>query len=195
MGRHMSLYGVLKLETSLQNDSPSQNPTTEAPTSTAATPLQWVLLFGVAALTIITDQISKWIVVQSLDYGETWVPIPALKRIFDITYTRNTGAAFGMAQEFGNIFLLIAVVVVGAIVYYYRKLPTGSWLVRLTLGLQMGGALGNALDRITRGYVVDFFHVHGYPIFNVADSSIVVGVVVLVALLWWEDRKIAKKEI
>ncbi|MBL1135231.1 MAG: signal peptidase II [Chloroflexi bacterium] len=177
------------METSLQNDSP--NP---APENTAATP-QWALLFGVAVQTIITDQITKWIVVQSLDYGETWVPIPALKSIFDITYTRNTGAAFGMAQEFGNIFLLIAVVVVGAIVYYYRKLPTGSWLVRLTLGLQMGGALGNALDRITRGYVVDFFHVHGYPIFNVADSSIVVGVVVLVMLLWWEDRKIAKKEI
>ncbi len=178
----------MELETSLQNDSPSQNP---SPENATATPFQWVILFGVAALAIITDQLTKWIVVQSLDYGETWAPIPALKTIFDITYTRNTGAAFGMADELGNIFLLIAVVVVGAIIYYYRKLPTGNWLVRVTLGLQMGGALGNALDRITRGYVVDFFHLHGWPIFNIADSVIVVGVVVLVIILWWEDRQIA----
>ncbi|MBI5928834.1 MAG: signal peptidase II [Chloroflexi bacterium] len=178
------------METSLQNESPSPNP--EKISTPTTTPAQWILLFGIATLTILVDQLTKWIVVQSLDYGETWVPIPALKNIFDITYTRNTGAAFGMAQAFSNIFLLIAVIVVGAIVFYYRKLPSGSWLVRITLGLQMGGALGNALDRITRGYVVDFFYVHGYPIFNIADSMIVVGVVVLVAILWWEDRKTLK---
>lgn len=179
--------GAVKLETSLQNDSPTPAP--ENPTSFSATPLQWVLLFGVAAFTIMVDQLTKWIVVQTLDYGETWAPIPLLNDIFDITYTRNTGAAFGMAQDFGNIFLLIAVIVVGAIVYYYRNLPTNSWVVRLTLGLQMGGALGNALDRITRGFVVDFFHLHGWPIFNIADSVIVVGVVVLVVILWREDRQ------
>jgi signal peptidase II len=154
-----------------------------------ATLLHWLLLATIVGLTLITDHITKRIVVNSLSYGESWTPFAFLDGIFDITYTRNTGAAFGMGQRFSNVFLIIAVIVVVAIIYYYRHLPEGTWLVRLALGLQMGGALGNALDRIFRGYVVDFFHVHGFPIFNIADSSIVVGTVILVAVLWWEDRQ------
>lgn len=177
----------MDIQTHLKENIPPQNtpPVSEAPS--IATLAQWALLFGVATLSILLDQLTKWIVVQSLDYGETWVPIKTLENIFDITYTRNTGAAFGMAQDASNIFLIVAVIVVGAIVYYYRKLPYGSTLMRLALGLQMGGALGNAIDRVNRGYVVDFFHVHDFPIFNVADSSIVVGVLVLVVVLWWQD--------
>ena len=150
---------------------------------------QWLLLAMIVGLTLITDHITKRIVINSLSYGESWVPVGFLNGIFDITYTRNTGAAFGMGQRFGNVFLIIAVIVVIAIIYYYRYLPEGTWLVRLALGLQMGGALGNAIDRVFRGYVVDFFHVHGFPIFNIADSSIVVGTIILVAVLWWEDRQ------
>lgn len=151
--------------------------------------IDWAILLGVAILTIALDQLTKWIIVQSLDYSETWAPVSALSGIFDITYTRNTGAAFGMARDFGNIFLLIAVVVVGAILYYYRTLPEGVLLMKIALGLQMGGAVGNAVDRINRGYVVDFFHVHGFPIFNVADSGIVVGVVVIIITMWWYERQ------
>ena len=154
-----------------------------------ATPQQWLLLAMIVGLTLVTDHLTKRLVVNSLAYGESWVPFAFLDGIFDITYTRNTGAAFGMGQRFGNVFLIIAVIVIAAIIYYYRHLPEGTWLVRLALGLQMGGALGNALDRIFRGYVVDFFHVHGFPIFNIADSSIVVGTLILVAVLWWEDRQ------
>jgi signal peptidase II len=149
----------------------------------------WAILLGVALFTIIVDQITKGIVVQSLNYSETWEPIPALSGIFDITYTRNTGAAFGMARDFGGIFLIIAIVVVGAILYYYRTLPEGVTLIRVALGLQMGGAVGNAVDRVTRGFVVDFFHLHGWPIFNIADSSIVVGVGVLIITMWWYERQ------
>lgn len=149
----------------------------------------WLILLGVAILTIILDQITKWIIVQSLDFSETWEPIPALSGIFDITYTRNTGAAFGMARDFGNIFLIIAIVVVAAILYYYRTLPRGVLLMRVALGLQMGGAVGNAIDRVTRGFVVDFFHLHGWPIFNIADSSIVVGVGMLIVTMWWYERQ------
>lgn len=149
----------------------------------------WVILFSVALATLGLDQVTKWLVVRSLGYLETWEPLPALSGIFDITYTRNTGAAFGMAQDFGNIFLIIAVVVVAAILYYYRQLPAELWIMKVALGLQMGGAVGNALDRITRGYVVDFFHLHGWPIFNIADSAVVVGVVVLIIAMWWHERQ------
>ncbi|MCB9437225.1 MAG: signal peptidase II [Anaerolineales bacterium] len=149
----------------------------------------WLLLFGVAALTLVSDQLSKWLVVRSLDLGETWVPIPLLEGIFDLTYTQNTGAAFGLGQNFSYGFLLIALVVSAFIIYYYRQLPPRSWMVRILMGLMMGGALGNAVDRVTRGYVVDFFYLHGWPIFNIADSIIVVSVGIWVVLIWWEEHQ------
>lgn len=149
-------------------------------------------MLGVTLLTLGIDQLTKWLVVRELAYLQTWEIAPVLRGVFDITYTRNTGAAFGMAQQFGDVFLLIAVVVVAAILYYYRQLPAGVWGMRVALGLQMGGAVGNALDRVTRGYVVDFFHLHGWPIFNVADSAIVVGVGLLIITMWWHDRQMAQ---
>lgn len=158
-----------------------------------ATPLQWLMLIVVVSLTLVVDQLTKWLVVQSLDRGETWVPIPFLEGIFDITYTRNTGAAFGLGQDFGPVFMVIAVVVSVVIVYYYGRLPRQEWLIRIALGLMMGGALGNnAIDRVFRGYVVDFFHLHGWPIFNVADSSIVCGVALWIAVMWWQERQQTK---
>ncbi len=153
-------------------------------------PIHWFLLIMVVGSTLCVDQLTKWVVVRSLQPGETWVPIPFLEGIFDITYTRNTGAAFGMGQNFGNVFLVIALVVSVVIIYYYRSLPRGEWLIRIGVGLMMGGALGNnAIDRVFRGYVVDFFHLHGWPIFNVADSSIVMGVALWVAVMWWQERQ------
>ncbi len=149
----------------------------------------WWILLSVAMLTFALDQFSKWLVVQNLHYGETWEIMPLLTGIFDFTYTRNTGAAFGLGQGQGNIFLLIALVVSGIIIFSYRQLPHGSWPVRLAMGMMMGGALGNAVDRVRYGYVVDFLHLHGWPIFNIADSVIVVGVGIWMIAAWWEDRQ------
>ncbi len=156
--------------------------------------LEWGVLFGIAGLVIGLDQLTKWLIVKNIGYLDTWVPIPAIDSLFDLTHTRNTGAAFGMAQDFGNVFLLIAVIVVTAIIYYYRQLPEKLWLMRVALGLQMGGAVGNALDRIMHGYVVDFLHVHHFPIFNVADSSIVVGVGLLIITMWIYEKQLEAAE-
>lgn len=148
----------------------------------------WILLF-VGGVTFALDQFTKWLIVQHLAYGETWVFFSLLDGIFDLTYTRNTGAAFGMGQGQGNVFLLIALVVSAIIVFSYRQLPDGSWPVRIAMGMMMGGALGNAIDRVRFGYVVDFFHLHGWPIFNVADSAIVLGVGIWMIAAWWEERQ------
>jgi signal peptidase II len=83
-----------------------------------------------------------------------------------------------------DLFVVIALVVVAILLFYYRQLPRGQWLVRAALGLQLGGALGNLLDRLIRGSVVDFVDVNfwplrEWPVFNVADASIVAGVVFL----------------
>jgi signal peptidase II len=156
---------------------------------TQTTPTQWIILFGTALTLILLDQITKTLVVQNLELYESWVPIPALKKVFDITYTQNTGAAFGILPSASVVFLTIALIASGVIIYYYREIQGSAWFVRIIMGLMMGGAIGNAIDRLTRGYVVDFFHVYyepmgfDYPIFNIADSAIVIGVILLLIYL------------
>ena len=156
----------------------SSHEAAEKPVS-GATPGQWLFLLGVAALAILADQITKAYVVAHLDLHASWMPLDFLEPLFRFTHVHNTGAAFGLFPEGGSFFLIIAVLVSSFILYYYRQLPAGAWLVRLALGLQLGGALGNVIDRVHRGYVVDFMHLEHWPVFNVADSCIVLGVVLL----------------
>jgi len=150
--------------------------------------LSFLVLLGVAIVVLVLDQLTKIWVSTSLAEGGWWSPLPGLWRIFRITHITNSGAAFGIFPNQGNFFIVIAVVVALAIVLYYRYLPTGSWLVRLSLGLQLGGAIGNLLDRVRYGHVVDFIDIGFWPIFNVADMAIVTGVGILAYCLWRDDR-------
>jgi signal peptidase II len=145
------------------------------------------VLLGVAILVLALDQLTKIWVSNSVPEGGWWSPLPGLWRVFRITHITNSGAAFGIFPNQGNFFIFIAIVVVIAIVLYYRYLPTEGWLVRLSLGLQLGGAIGNLVDRIRYGHVVDFVDIGFWPIFNVADMAIVVGVGILAYCLWRED--------
>jgi len=137
------------------------------------------LLPVVAVLTLVIDQISKRAVMTRFSPGESWNPVAALERWVSLTYVTNTGAAFGLFPDYGVIFMVIAVVVIVTIVFYYRHLPGEQWLVQASLGLQLGGALGNLLNRLQYGHVIDFIDFKIWPVFNVADSSIFVGVVIL----------------
>jgi len=137
------------------------------------------LLPVVAVLTLVIDQISKLAVMTSLRPGESWNPVAALERWVSLTYVTNTGAAFGLFPDYGVVFMVIAVVVIATIIFYYRHLPGDQWLVQASLGLQLGGALGNLLDRLQHGHVIDFIDFKIWPVFNVADSSVFVGVVIL----------------
>jgi signal peptidase II len=102
---------------------------------------------------------------------------------------KNTGAAFGILQGFGDIFRVLAILVSIAIIYYYPKVPRKDWPIRLAMGLQLGGALGNLLDRLTHGYVIDFVSLGNFPVFNVADASISIGVAILIVGMWIQERK------
>jgi signal peptidase II len=147
------------------------------------------ILVAVSALIVGLDQLTKYWVVVTLPEGHWWSPLPGNAwRIFRITHTTNSGAAFGIFPQQGGVFILIAVVVVVAIVLYYRHLPQGDWLIRVSLGLQLGGAIGNLIDRLRFGYVVDFIDVGFFPIFNIADASITIGVVLIAFSLWRSDR-------
>jgi len=153
-----------------------------------------MLLGAVVLLTIILDQLSKAYVVAHLDLYESWMPLDWVEPYFRFTHIRNTGAAFGIFPEGNMIFSIIAVIVSMMIVYYYRQLPSEAWLVRMALGLQLGGALGNLVDRIRQGYVVDFLHLEHWPVSNVADISIVMGVVLLTYEVFREERRMNKQK-
>jgi signal peptidase II len=154
-----------------------------------------MILLGTAALTLMADLTSKALVVKDLPLNIPHSPpLPFLEPIFSLTYTTNTGAAFGLFADRGMLFILIAFAVVAAIVFYYRYLPEGYPWVRLALGLQLGGALGNLIDRLRQGYVIDFIDLNfwplkNWPIFNIADSAIVVGVSLLAILMLFEDME------
>ena len=158
----------------------------------------WLYLSGIAALAIAVDQAAKAYVVAHLDRGESWVPLDFFASVFRITHVRNSGAAFGIFPGRGQVFLVIAAVIVLVILYFYRQLPRETWLVRTALGLQLGGALGNVIDRLRLDYaVIDFFHVRYFPVFNVADICIVVGVGLLALAMFrdeWRMRQAAESD-
>lgn len=149
---------------------------------------------GIAAIIFALDQATKFLVLKHIPLHESWSPVPALARIFRFTFITNTGAAFGMFPQLGSAFMLIAIVVIVAIIAFYRHLPTGHLWIRISLGLQLGGAMGNLLDRLLHGYVVDFIDIGFWPIFNLADLSIVLGVAILSYFLWNEEESSDKIE-
>jgi signal peptidase II len=147
----------------------------------------WWVLPLVAALVIALDQWTKYLVHTNLGLYETYTPIPALKGWFEFHYITNTGAAFGLFQD-GNLFFIgIAIVVSVVVLFYYWHLPAGQWLLRLGLGLQLGGAVGNLIDRLRVGNVIDFIHVRYWFVFNLADASLVVGVALMALIFLRQD--------
>lgn len=140
-----------------------------------------LLLLAVAALVLAADQASKAWVVRTLAFGQSRDLAGWLSPLFSLTYVTNTGVAFGLFQGLGDLMAVVALVTVALVLVYSRHLPPGRWLLHGALGLQLGGALGNLTDRLCRGAVVDFIDLNfwplqRWPIFNLADASIVVGV-------------------
>ncbi len=149
--------------------------------------LSLVLISGTI---ILLDQLTKNWVRANLAYGQTWMPWEELAPYARIVHWQNTGAAFGMFQNAGGIFAVLAILVAGMIVYYFPRLEPGDWAVRLAMSLQLGGALGNLIDRLQHGHVTDFVSIGSFPVWNIADASITCGVVVLVLdLLFNRERR------
>ncbi|MCH5584736.1 signal peptidase II [Shimazuella sp. AN120528] len=137
-----------------------------------------LLFFIISILVIALDQVSKWWIVQHM---ELYQSISVVPDFFYITSHRNRGAAFGILQEQRWLFIIVTIGVVIAIIVYMVRMKKESILTKTALSFVLGGAVGNLIDRIRTGEVVDFFHFqfgsYHFPIFNVADSSICVGVV------------------
>ena len=148
------------------------------------------LLVAIAILIIALDQILKAIVRSNLNFGESWSPCSGLLKSFiRVVHWENYGAAFGLFQGGGVVFGLLAAVVSLVIIIFYSRIPHEHVLMRVALAMQMGGALGNLIDRIRFGPVTDFIAVGTFPVFNIADASITVGVALLLFALWYDERK------
>src|SRR3954453_8780876 len=147
------------------------------------------LTFAATALLVVgLDRWTKNLATEKLlDSGVRSVPM--LGEYIRLTYVENRGAAFGVLQEQTSFFILVGLVVISVIVASYRYIPEPSWLLNLCLGLQMGGAIGNLVDRILVGYVVDFVDLTFWPVFNVADSAICIGVAGLAYTVLFPPRR------
>ncbi len=144
------------------------------------------IVAGIIAALIVLDQVVKAYVVQNIALGEvkTWIP-----NLVSLTYLQNRGAAFSILQDQQLLFAVITlVVVVGAIWYLHKHMEDSFWMV-LGLTLIIAGGLGNFIDRISQGFVVDMFHLDfiNFAIFNVADSYLTVGVIILLIAMLKEE--------
>lgn len=133
------------------------------------------------------DRITKIYVERR--FGVGYGPRQVVDHVLFLTVTRNAGAAFGIFQNFTLGFLVISAIVMIGILIYYWYLPARDWSARLGLALVFGGAISNAYDRAVKGSVVDFIQVPHWPVFNVADSAVTVGVAVLLIGTLWANRQ------
>lgn len=151
----------------------------------------YLILFGVAGVVVALDQWTKWLVRENIEFGGMWLPesMMWLSPYARIVHWYNSGAAFGMFQNGNLVFTILAFIVIGAIVYYFPHVESEDWTLKLAMGLQLAGASGNLVDRLMMGKVTDFLSIGTFPVFNVADASISIGVAVLLLSVWLRERQ------
>ena len=148
----------------------------------------------IAIVIVVLDQLTKGLVRANIPAGATWLPESWqwLSPYARIVHWYNTGAAFGMFKDGSMVFTVLAFIVIAAILFYYPQVEGGDWSLRLALSMQLGGAIGNLIDRLTIGHVTDFISVGTFPVFNIADASISVGAAVLFLGVWL--REVAERK-
>jgi signal peptidase II len=153
-----------------------------------------VFYYLIALFVILLDQITKWFIVNNMYLGEN---IAIIDNLLYITSHRNRGAAWGILQGQMWLFYVITVIVIIGIIYYLYKEAKGKWLLGVSLGLMLGGAIGNFIDRVIRKEVVDFIHTfifnYNFPVFNIADSALVIGVIMLMIQILRDERETKEK--
>ena len=154
---------------------------------------KWVALLFTTFIVLLIDQITKTWVVNNLSVGQSVQPIPALAPLFQITRSYNTGAAFGILPDSGSLFLILPIAIIIIMLIYYARTNPPQRLTVLAIGLIVGGALGNLVDRVQYEHVVDFIH-YQIPdlisnISNLADHGVVIGALLLIVDSWLRERQ------
>lgn len=148
-----------------------------------------VYYYLIALFVIALDQLTKWMIVRNMDVGQSYTIIDHL---FYITSHRNSGAAWGILQGQMWLFYIVTIIVVAGIIYYMQTQAKGKPLFQISLAFILGGAIGNFIDRLIRREVVDFLdtYIFGYdfPIFNIADAALTIGVILLFIQIFREEK-------
>ena len=148
------------------------------------------IIIYLSIILLIIDQVSKILVVRLIDINHS---IVLIKNFFYLTYTHNTGAAFSILTGQRLFLILVAITILIILFNYLRKNKVEEILDKIAFSLIIGGSLGNLIDRIVRGYVVDFIDTkifgYNFPIFNLADTFIVIGVFLLIIILSRKEDK------
>lgn len=143
------------------------------------------IMFSMASFFLALDQLSKYLVVKTMLVGQS---IPVINEVFHITYVQNQGAAFGLFQKKWYLFITVAALSITVIIYYSKFLAPNNLWVQISLALLLAGALGNLIDRVKYKYVIDFMDVRFWPVFNIADIVINIGVGMLIVEMIWEPH-------
>src|SRR5438105_3888930 len=150
-----------------------------------------LLFFAIAGAIVTADQLTKWAVRSNLALGESW---PHNGGMIKIVHVVNSGAAFGILQGQTPFLIVTSLLGLGAILLYYVYPPMDHGLIRLALGMQLGGAIGNLIDRVRLGEVTDFIHVGSFPTFNIADASISTSIAVVLIFFLFQESDTRKRD-
>ncbi|PIC58853.1 signal peptidase II [Sporosarcina sp. P12(2017)] len=155
-----------------------------------------IFYYAIAALVIGLDQLTKWLIVKNMELGEH---IAILDPYIALLSHRNRGAAWGMLEGKMWLFFIVTIVVVVAIIYFFHTEGKKDRLLGVSLMLLLGGAIGNFIDRLLKGEVVDFISVlipvihYDFPIFNVADAALTIAVILILLHVVFDEKKKKKK--
>ncbi len=152
---------------------------------------------AVALIVVILDQWTKGLIEANIPLWGGFAPFPALEPYFNLVHYPNTGVAFGMFAGRNTVSIVINLAIIAGILYFAYNLPEKKWPLLVLLGLIVGGAVGNLIDRVQIGHVTDFLlfslpvngRVYSFPAFNIADSCVVVGTILLGLVLLIQEGK------
>ena len=140
-----------------------------------------ILVLSAALVVVLLDQLTKFLVRQNFQLGQS---VPVIKNVFHLTYVTNTGSAFGIFKGMNFFFVLFSVIVIIGIFYYLKIIIKHDKKLQFAVGLLLGGTIGNLIDRLLHSAVIDFFDFRIWPVFNIADSAVTVSIILLIILLW-----------
>lgn len=144
------------------------------------------MIFIIVASILFLDQFTKFLLIRNLSLNQS---IPIIKNFFYFTLTHNRGAAFGILNNYVPLFIITSLITIALLFMSLKKNKTKKInLYSLSLSLILGGALGNLIDRVSLGYVIDFLDLRIWPVFNLADSAITVGAVLLGYSILFKDK-------
>lgn len=142
---------------------------------------KYITIFSIALIIVLIDQIAKFLIKTNFQLNQN---IPIVKDVLHLRYIHNFGAGFGIMQQQTWILIFISITVIGVILYYLDRINDRAVLLQFLVGFVLGGTIGNLIDRIAYGSVIDFLDFRIWPVFNFADSFITIGAIGMVIYLW-----------